>query len=132
MSSRSEPSRSSIDSLSKGVDSPDSMASLTIHVPRRSKRSHGMPESGFVRTGRVVVSYLDSREALGQSSLHILARSPGTRSELMTSCHFPSRYAWTGYGVMLIVRNSVRVRTRYHRVSPPLQEPEASKKGARD
>lgn len=50
MSSESEPSLNSIDSLSKGVDSPESMASLTIHVPRRSRRSHGIPESGLVRT----------------------------------------------------------------------------------
>ena len=50
MSRISDPSRSSIDSLSSGVDSPDNMASLTIHVPRRRRRSHGTPESGFVRT----------------------------------------------------------------------------------
>ena len=48
--------------------------------------------------------------------LRTLTRSPGTRSELKTSLHFPSRKAWTGYGVILIVLNSVRVLTRYSSV----------------
>jgi hypothetical protein len=87
----SDPSRSSIDSLSRGVDSPDNIASFTIHVPRSRRRSHGIPESGFVRT-------TSQCHVLGGDGgdLRTLTRSPGTRSELRTSSHFPSRKAWTG------------------------------------
>jgi hypothetical protein len=91
MSRISDPSRSSIDSLSNGVDSPDNMASLTIHVPRSRRRSQGTPESGFVRT-----DYQYMKQGGGWGHLRTLTRSPGTRSELRTSFHFPSRNAWTG------------------------------------
>jgi len=40
-------------------------------------------------------------------------KSPGTSSDEMTSTHLPSLKACTLYGVMLIVLNSVKVRTRF-------------------
>lgn len=50
-------------------------------------------------------------------NLRTETRSPGTSSDEMTSTHLPSRKAWTLYGVMLIVLNSVKVRTRYSSAS---------------
>lgn len=112
MSSLSAPSRSSTLSFSKGVDSPESMASLTMAVPRMRRRSQGMPESGLVRTASSASARKVETQKLSDY-VPIDTISPGTSSDEITSTHLPSRYVCTLYGVIDMVRNSVNVRTRY-------------------
>jgi hypothetical protein len=54
-STLSEASNSWIDSLRSGVDSPDSMASLTIHVPWTKRMSAGTTVSDCKRAGGIAV-----------------------------------------------------------------------------
>jgi hypothetical protein len=71
MSSSSCDGRSSIDSFKSGVDSPDSIASLTMQLPWTRSRSHGTPESSLLRM-------MDTR-------------SPGSRSSDWISNQEPAR-----------------------------------------
>jgi hypothetical protein len=63
--------RSATDSLRRGVDSPESIASLTIQPPEMSIASHGRPESSFVRVIEMRSPGKSSSEGI---SIHLLQR----------------------------------------------------------
>ena len=67
-SMRASPGRNCTDSLSTGVLSPESIASLTMAEPSSRSMSHATPESSLV--------------------LPALTTSPGSSLSLITSCHF--------------------------------------------
>ena len=106
----SEVSNSWIDSLRSGVDSPDSMASLTIHVPWIKRMSAGTTVSDCKRAGRIAVRY-ETREIDG-AHLPTETTSPGSSSSVCKVVHLESRRHWIGYGATAMVLNSVSVLTR--------------------
>ena len=61
--------RSSMDSFSSGVDSPDNIASLTMHAPWRRRRSQGRPDSSLDRT--VTSKYISARLAEGEEGAYL-------------------------------------------------------------
>lgn len=98
ISRRSSESRSIIDSLPWGVDSPDSIASLTMQEPSIITISHGTAVSSVERTTHY------------QPKLLMEQISPGRSSSDSINCH-PLRYTFILNGFSERERNSLRVRS---------------------